>query len=286
MTTVMEAAADLAPHVRPMMAQHRTTIAMLRTQLEVLPDVAAELEEQTTESERVSKLDQVARDMIDMLMEAETRLQILEDLGTSMSSHQNTSLADIYCERVQAKMDGYQAQTARQRYARHPAYIEFRSRVWEVSHQGAMPPLVDLLPREPGDDNVAATPTGDDEEDIVVGGTVLQLRCPLTAHLLQDPVVNTTCQHAYSREAISVYLSDNRTRSGSVQCPATGCTASVTRSTLQDAPALKRRVERYERHQLHLEEQRRTQDGITRARRNSRAAYIAAVDSLIIRHGW
>jgi len=160
-------------------------------------------------------------------------------------------------------MDGYQAQTARQRYARHPAYIEFRSRVWEVSHQGAMPPLVDLLPREPGDDDVAATPAGEDEEDIVVGGAVLQLRCPLTAHLLQDPVVNTTCQHAYSREAISLYMSENRTRSGSVQCPATGCTASVTRSTLQDAPALKRRVERYERHQLRLEEQRRTQLGTT-----------------------
>ena len=154
----MEAAVDLAPHVRPMMAQHRSTIAMLRTQLEILPDVAAELEEQTTESERVSRLDQVARDMIDMLMEAETRLQILEELGTSMTSSQTTSLADTYGERVQAKMDGYQAQTARQRYARHPAYIEFRSRVWEVSHQGAMPPLVDLLPREPGDDDVAATP--------------------------------------------------------------------------------------------------------------------------------
>ena len=40
----MEAAVDLAPHVRPMMAQHRSTIAMLRTQLEILPDVAAELE--------------------------------------------------------------------------------------------------------------------------------------------------------------------------------------------------------------------------------------------------
>lgn len=259
----MEAAVDLAPHVRPMMAQHRSTIAMLRTQLEILPDVAAELEEQTTESERVSRLDQVARDMIDMLMEAETRLQILEELGTSISSSQTTSLADTYGERVQAKMDGYQAQTARQRYARHPAYIEFRSRVWEVSHQGAMPPLVDLLPREPGDDDVAATPAGEDGEDIVVGGAVLQLRCPLTAHLLQDPVVNTTCQHAYSREPISLYMSENRTRSGSVQCPATGCTASVTRSTLQDAPALKRRVERYERHQLRLEEQRRTQLGTT-----------------------
>ena len=91
----MEAAVDLAPHVRPMMAQHRSTIAMLRTQLEILPDVAAELEEQTTESERVSRLDQVARDMIDMLMEAETRLQILEELGTSISSSQTLSLIHI-----------------------------------------------------------------------------------------------------------------------------------------------------------------------------------------------
>ena len=72
---------------------------MLRTQLEILPDVAAELEEQTTESERVSRLDQVARDMIDMLMEAETRLQILEELGTSIPSSHTTSLADMYGER-------------------------------------------------------------------------------------------------------------------------------------------------------------------------------------------
>lgn len=257
----MEAAADLGPHMKPMMAQHRTTIDMLRSQLEVLPDVAAELEEQTTEPERVNQLDQVARELIDMLVEAETRLQILKDLETSVSSIQDAPLADMYRDRVQAAIDRYQAQTVRQRYARHPAYIEFKSRVWEVSHQGAMPPLVDLLPREPGDDAVADTPADEDEEDIVVGGTVLQLRCPLTAHLLRDPVVNTTCRHAYSREAIHLYMSENGTRSGSVQCPATGCTISVTRSTLKDAPALKRRVERYERHQLRLEEQRRTQRG-------------------------
>lgn len=42
--------AGFAPRVRQMQAQHRATIATIRAQLEVLPDVAAELEEQGTES--------------------------------------------------------------------------------------------------------------------------------------------------------------------------------------------------------------------------------------------
>lgn len=206
----------------------------------------------------MNQLDQVVRETIDMLFETEARIHILNELESLIAGGDiDSSLADMYRERVQTAMQAYQAQTLRQRYAKNTAYIDFKSRVWEVKNQGAMPPLIDLLPAQPGDN--FSEDAASDDDDIVMGGSVMQLRCPLTADILRDPVVNAACQHAYSRDAILSFMGDRRTRQGQIQCPAAGCSATVSRSTLQDAPALRRRVERYERHLLRVEEQRREQ---------------------------
>ena len=250
----------------------------------------------------------MTRDLIDLVTESETRIAVLEELETLIQSGRidnvslskfcallflmhmlihgwkkmktSSSLDCVYKERVHTRMNAYRAQTSRKRYSKHPAYIEFKSRVWEVEHEGAMPPLVDLLPAEHGDqvdtsgnrhhddhdaDGLARGVTIDNEDDdeIVMGGTVRQFRCPITADILRDPVIHAPCQHAYSREALASYMAQAPGRHGSVRCPAAGCQHVLMRSAIHEAPSLKRRVARYERQLLRREELRREQQDAT-----------------------
>ena len=249
----------------------------------------------------------MTRDLIDLVTESETRIAVLEELETLIQSghvdnvsisefcalflvlllihvrkNKTTSSLDcVYKERVHTRMNAYRAQTSRKRYSKHPAYIEFKSRIWEVEHEGAMPPLVDLLPAEHGDREVdvsgirrhddhdadglarGVTIDNEDDDEIVMGGTVRQFRCPITADILRDPVIHAPCQHAYSREALASYMAQAPGRHGSVRCPAAGCQHVLMRSAIHEAPSLKRRVARYERQLLRREELRREQQEAT-----------------------
>ncbi|KOS13715.1 e3 sumo-protein ligase nse2 [Malassezia pachydermatis] len=232
--------AGLAPRLRQMIVQHKNVMTQIQAHLNLLPDMAADLEEYEGERHRVAKLDQSARALLDLMHESECRERTLDMLQSSIAQGTaSTDLVDVYKQHVGDQLDTYEARTSRQKYARNAHYIDFRSR--EVNGDGAMPPLVDLIPAEPGDEQDTAQ---DEDDDIVVGGTVLQYRCPLTASLLQDPVINTKCQHAYSRDAIHTYIRDQGHTGLQVACPAAGCRQWVSMTSLRDAPDLQRRVDR------------------------------------------
>lgn len=202
-------------------------------------------------TQHVARLDHGTRELIDLLREAEFRQEHLEMLQSEIA--QGSDMEDpalTYRSALETYKATYQSKTTRQRYAQHPAYVEFRSRVWEVHGDGAMPPLIDMIPAEDGDDTQAQ----DDEEEIVVGGTHQQFKCPLTASLLEDPVKSTVCAHFYSRAAITEYIQQSGRNAA---CPAASCRAQLSLRTLEDAPALKRRVERYARQVARREEERR-----------------------------
>lgn len=249
--------AGLAPHVRQLSAEYSGATAYLDAALSVLPDAGAELEEfatdGTTSSGSIDRLDQGTRQLIDLAREAEFRKTYLDTLQREISQG---NASDNPAQAYRAALEDYRAEyakkTARQRYAQHPAYIDFRSRIWEVHGDGAMPPLIDAIPVEPGDEH---HDHDEGDEDIVVGGTLQQFRCPLTASLLEDPVESTVCSHAYSRAAITEFIENSGRRNA--QCPAAACRAVLTLRTLRDAPSLKRRVERYARQTARREEERR-----------------------------
>ncbi|PKI83715.1 hypothetical protein MVES_002555 [Malassezia vespertilionis] len=242
--------AGLAPSVRQLAAEYGAAKKQIEAALAFFPDAAAELEEFA--SSHTKQLDAGCRALIDMLREAEQRTERL------MAIQDCAAIVDEYKQGTQQALDAYMAKTARQRYAKEPHYTEFHSRVWEVHGEGAMPPLIDLIPAgtffsgahvEPGD---ACDGEASDGEDIVMGGTMQQFRCPLTASLLVDAMqryvahmltVSTVCPHAYSRAAVLEYLGT----SASAKCPAASCAATITKRTLRDAPSLQRRVDRHER---------------------------------------
>ncbi|WFD27997.1 hypothetical protein MNAN1_003005 [Malassezia nana] len=240
-----------APRVRQQLAQHRTMLEHIEALMARMPEVGAELAEHPSEKAEIEHLDAMARALLDLRQQTLAREAAL----TLVQRHITRGDTDIHIPQtyesdVQARCAAYEARTTRQKYAKEAAYVEFRERIWEVDGTGAMPPLTDLIPAEPGDE---------DEDDLVVGGTVQQFRCPLTALLLNDPVVNVRCGHAYSRQAVRDYMRERRREATHVPCPAAGCPERLSERFLQEAPDLARRVERYQRQLARREAQRETQ---------------------------
>jgi len=237
--------AALGVRVQQLAADYGIVKDHLGAALAVLPDAGAEVEELGTERARVEQLDADCRTLVDLLHEAQVRSEVLRALRAEVEAGQSPAdLGKAYQARLEHEMQRYHAQGVRQRYARDPHYLDFRSRVWEVTGEGAMPPLTDVLAAEDG-----AAPGADDEEEFVMGGATHDFRCPLTATLLQHPVTSTVCVHAYSRDAILEYIRAERRHRRAAVCPAAGCRKTLTENTLAEAPALQRRVERFERQQ-------------------------------------
>jgi hypothetical protein len=90
----------------------------------------------------------------------------------------------------------------------------------------------------------------DDELEVMEGASTVNLKCPITASLLQDPVKNKVCHHLYSKHAITDYLKRNR------KCPCVGCgNNNVTMSQLEDDMATARMVRREEIRQQEAQRQ-------------------------------
>ncbi|WFD31295.1 hypothetical protein MSPP1_002329 [Malassezia sp. CBS 17886] len=247
--------AEFVPRIRQLIGDYRAVDAHIAAALALYPGVAADLEEFASESERVADLDDGMRELIDMRNESACRVEALSSVQASLSSDAPVSDAvGVYEEALSEHAQLRMRKTTRQRYASDTHYVEFRSCVWEVNEEGPMPPLVDLIPAEPGDE---AGDTASDEEDIVMGGTVQQFRCPLTASLLRDPVMSIVCAHVYSRAAILGYLRDAAASRTAAKCPAAACNATIADKDLKEAPSLQRRVDRYERVQARREMRRR-----------------------------
>ncbi|WFC98493.1 hypothetical protein MYAM1_001221 [Malassezia yamatoensis] len=247
----------LAPRLRELKTEYDSLQNYFKIATSWLPEVGAELEEFASEgnpnSSYISRLDQGTRDLIDLLREADFRKDTLDVLQRNiLEGNQEEDLAESYRASLDTYRAGYAQKTARQKYAQHAAYFDFRSRIWEVHSEGAMPPLTDMIAAEQGDEN---HDNHDDDEEIVVGGTMRQFRCPLTTTLLEDPVESTVCPHAYSRAAITEYIQQAGRRGA--ECPAAACHAVLTLRNLSDAPGLARRVERYARQVARREELRR-----------------------------
>ena len=57
------------------------------------------------------------------------------------------------------------------------------------------------------------------DDDLMIGGEKISLRCPITQTLYSQPVSCTSCKHSYSKDAILQML---RAHNGSVVCPIPG----------------------------------------------------------------
>ncbi|ODV92252.1 hypothetical protein CANCADRAFT_839 [Tortispora caseinolytica NRRL Y-17796] len=128
------------------------------------------------------------------------------------------------------------------RFGNDPLYKEIKRTVYAIRHAD------EDLPEDPRrwfDSDSSGGEDDDDEndDDLVVQRAVESFKCPLTGDLLQNPVTNSLCKHAYSKEAIMQYIERDPTMRYS--CPVAGCTQFVSENVLIANPALERRLARH-----------------------------------------
>ncbi|KAJ6442040.1 chromosomal organization and DNA repair protein Mms21 [Purpureocillium lavendulum] len=150
------------------------------------------------------------------------------------------STLDTLRELRAEKLDEYTRLTPYQRYAQNNDYAGFK-KLWHdaAAGEGGAPlpdasrwfrsngePVMD----RPGANKRRTTAGGDEEDedndDIAVEREVLSLKCPLTLRDLEEPYSNNKCKHTFEKSAILDYLP----RTGTVQCPQTGCSHMFSRA--------------------------------------------------------
>ncbi|RPD62427.1 hypothetical protein L226DRAFT_611006 [Lentinus tigrinus ALCF2SS1-7] len=205
-----------------------------------------------TEGEKGEKalatVDSLMRDLLDTEQELSSHEQALDDLYNRISKGEEiVGITDAYEKLVKDKMNAYNARTSRQKYAKSDHYQQFKQAIYEVHHPDtAMPPVVDLIPREDGD------VSDDDDDEVQIGGVTQDYKCPLTLTILVDPLTSKECGHSYSAAAIRAYLGPSRTRYK--DCPATGCRKQICLNDLEEDKVLARRAKEAARRERAREE--------------------------------
>ncbi|GJJ15574.1 hypothetical protein Clacol_009852 [Clathrus columnatus] len=221
---------------------------------ELVTDTAMAIEEVsgcTKDGQEVGgQLDSLMRSLIDAQEELKAHEKSLYDLKQRILRKdiiekselvKQEDLETSYIAKVDELKEDYSKKTLRQKYARHEKYFNFKERVWEVTHEDAMPPLKDLIPAEVND--------SEDDSDIEVGGKTQNYKCPLTLRPMENPVTSVLCGHSFSFEGIKECL-----QNGSNRCPATGCQQRVTLKDFRPDEELAHRVA------LHLRRVRRKEE--------------------------
>ncbi|EST06701.1 E3 SUMO-protein ligase Nse2 (Mms21) [Kalmanozyma brasiliensis GHG001] len=229
------------PNIRGLTAELKTSDTMLNKCIELLNETAEQVAEAFRAHDDCRELDQAdadLRELIDAQAEKAIRRKVLDDIAQDLHTGQQLDdPAKRYKEDVQSALDAYTKQTSRKKYAKNTDYHNLKNIVWVAKEEGAMPPVSDLIPAEPGDED-----NNDSDDDIQTGGAVINFRCPLTANILEDPLSNSNCTHSYSRSAIEDYVARGNNR-----CPAASCMAAVGPRTLKQDQALVKKVAAFKR---------------------------------------
>ncbi|KAI0320149.1 zinc-finger of the MIZ type in Nse subunit-domain-containing protein [Amylostereum chailletii] len=222
-----------------------------RLMSELAGAVADVLEDQDTKE--IKQLDGLMRSIVEIDTELLTRAEALSDLHQAIrAGDEIDDLIAKHNEVYQAKADANDKKTTRQKYSKNEAYIAFRQSIWEVQNpETGMPPVVEFLPKEDGDDS-------DDDDDIQVGGVALDLKCPLTLTWLAHPVTSTVCKHSFSGAAIQDMLGPNKYTKK--MCPAAGCKKMVCLNDFKPDKDLERKVKNAERRRARREEENEAEE--------------------------
>ncbi|KAJ1731178.1 hypothetical protein LPJ61_002663 [Coemansia biformis] len=222
----------------------------LRSNIEGIRDIAEETIrvctvaaldlEEIGDSAKVEEVDSSLRSLID----SQYRLGVERELMTRLATQLDTETADSdYLTAWEDKVSRYDGQSEAQKYGKNSQYRDFRQQIWDVKHEGAAMPSGLFGGDGNGDGE-------DSDEDLVIAGTKLNYRCPVSASWLVEPLTSKVCNHSYSKEAILGYI---RAHSGTCDCPVDGCRKKIKAKDLFADQVLERKVARHLR-QLEAEE--------------------------------
>lgn len=138
------------------------------------------------------------------------------------------------------KENSYRSQSEKDKYGKNPKFRELKEMYWTMTHPDEeLPPIGTWFENANGNDGSDNNDSESSDEELVVGGRI-DLNCPLTMKLLEDPVTSTQCPHSFSYKPVMEYL-----KHGPQQCPVSGCQKMLRKDQLRRNPDLMRRVNFY-----------------------------------------
>ncbi|KAJ1882899.1 hypothetical protein H4R99_001231 [Coemansia sp. RSA 1722] len=190
------------------------------------------------ETDGVKQMDTVLRSLIDTQHHLAMDNTLITRAATQLDSE---SAEAVYSRKYESECKKYRKKSEAEKYGKSEAYRNFRQQLWDLTHEGeAMPGLFS---------GGGADDDDEDDDDLVIAGTKVTYKCPITATWLIEPMTSKVCKHSYSREAILGYI---RSQRGSGACPVGGCVHRITAKDLFADSVLERKVAN---HLRQLEEQ-------------------------------
>jgi len=200
--------------------QHNNALVLGMT---ITTEVAVSLEE-SGETEKLESLEACIREYIELEARVGKHIAALAEVKDKipevLDQDDGPELTDLFKQ----ILGQYEKQTEAS-LKKHPKYRDFRLKVWRVHHPN------EALPEEQNSDLVVMSQKND------------EYICPLTKITLVNPMKNRNCGHYYSKTAILEFLKSARQKG----CPVAGCSALITKSTLEDDLDLERRIRRMQK---------------------------------------
>ncbi|GBC05404.1 hypothetical protein RclHR1_06200009 [Rhizophagus clarus] len=187
-------------------------------------DAAVDLEE-VDEEEKVQKMDESLRNLIDIENKLIAQKDVLERIKIRTNNGRKfDDIVEVYDQECEKAFKDYSQISEEEKYLKNENYEDFRQKIWEVKHQNEPMPSLNQ----------------NDDDDIVVGHQKDSLTCPITTLLLENPVTSDLCKHSFSKEAI---LSLMRQSGDAVcVCPIPGCEKQIMEHNLKENKRLERKV--------------------------------------------
>lgn len=186
-------------------------------------EVAVDLEE-VDEKEKVQRMDDSLRNMIDIENKLSAQKEVLERIKIRTNNGRKfDDIVEVYDQECEKAVKDYSRVSEEEKYLKNENYEDFRQKIWEVKH-----------PNEP-----MPSLNQNDDDDIVVGHQKDSLTCPITTLPLENPVTSDLCKHSFSKEAI---LSLMRQNGNVVPCPIPGCEKQIMEHNLKENKRLERKV--------------------------------------------
>ncbi|KAL7622347.1 hypothetical protein AAE478_007851 [Parahypoxylon ruwenzoriense] len=133
----------------------------------------------------------------------------------------------------------YATKSLYEKYGVNNDYIGFK-RLWhDAVHASDGKPLPDAskwFTQNGGDGEE------DSDEDLIVAEEHLDIHCPLSMAVMEDPYTSTKCKHTFEKASIVQFLRGRP--GGRARCPQTGCNKEVSISDFHPDPVMLRRIKR------------------------------------------
>ncbi|KAJ2549768.1 hypothetical protein EV175_004319 [Coemansia sp. RSA 1933] len=185
------------------------------------------------EDDKIDEVDQALRKLLDAQHELEVEEKLLSELTTNADPD---TVIEEYTEDRRRRLERYQGLSDHRKYGNNEKYRHFRQQIWDIKHEGEpMPSLFSGGQQGNGEDDDEE----EEEEDLVIAGSRMNYKCPLTASWLTDPVTSKVCKHSFSNTAITDYI---RSNGGSYSCPVGGCRHRIRLQDLYADRLLERKV--------------------------------------------